>query len=88
MATIDTEVFAQGLLQVEACWQRYISSQRLTDGLRGHALKGAIETAEQDFRHFQNQSQRFYAEVRKRVTDAEKLERDMALYPHYYLPKP
>jgi len=88
MATIDTEVFAQGLLQVEASWQRYMSSQRLTEGLRGKALNGATAVADQNFRHFQNQSQRFYAEVRKRVSDAEKLERDMALYPHYYLSKP
>jgi len=87
MATIDTEVFAQGLMQVEACWQRYISAQRLAKGLRGHALEGATQVADQHFRHFQNQSQRFYAEVRKRVADAEKLERDKALYPHYYLPK-
>ena len=87
MATLDTEVFAQGLMQVEACWQRYISAQRLAKGLRGHAQEGATQVADQHFRHFQNQSQRFYAEVRKRVADAEKLERDKALYPHYYLPK-
>lgn len=88
MATIETEVFAKGLLQVEDCWQRYISSQQLTKGLSGYDLSGAIELANRNFRHFQNQSQQFYAEVRKRVADAEKLERDMALYPHYYLPKP
>ncbi|MEN8639572.1 hypothetical protein [Pseudomonas sichuanensis] len=88
MATIETEVFAKGLLQVEACWQTYIASQRLTKGLRGQDLSGAVEIADRNFRSFQNQSQQFYAEVRKRVADAEKLERDMVMYPHHYLPKP
>ncbi|MHB2048601.1 hypothetical protein [Pseudomonas hunanensis] len=84
MATIDTENLAKGLQQVEACWQAYTSSQRLVEGLEGSDLSSAIEAANRDFTRFQNQCQLFYAEVRKRAADADKLESDMALYPHYF----
>ena len=84
MATIDTENLAKGLQQVEACWQAYTLSQRLVEGLAGSDRSSAIETANRDFTRFQNQCQLFYAEVRKRAADADKLESDMARYPHYF----
>ena len=56
----------------------------LLEGLEGIDLSSAIETANRDFTRFQNQCQLFYAEVRKRAADADKLESDMARYPHYF----
>ncbi|MEG0243202.1 hypothetical protein D3C81_1007630 [compost metagenome] len=84
MATIETAAFAHGLLKVENCWQAYILSRQSTLGLAGQELRAAQDDCDRDFVRFQNQSQQFYAEVRKRVGDAEKLEADMALYPHRY----
>ncbi|WP_256576231.1 hypothetical protein [Pseudomonas sp. SID14000] len=84
MATIETQALAQGLLQVENSWQKYLTSQKKAEGLSGHALKAALRASAQNYKRFQNHSQQFYAEVRKRVTDAEKLEYDMKLYPHHY----
>ncbi|MBC3499209.1 hypothetical protein HU764_007810 [Pseudomonas sp. SWRI100] len=81
MATIETKAFARGLLKVENCWQAYILSRRSTQGLAGHELTAAQEACDRDYIRFQNQSQQFYAEVRKRVGDAEKLEADLARYP-------
>lgn len=88
MATIETKAFAGGLQRVENSWQAYVLSQKSAAGLVGKELELALAISARHFTKFQNQSQQFYAEVRKRVGDAEKLERDMALYPHYYLPKP
>lgn len=85
MATIETKVFTQGLLRVESSWQSYVHSQKLAEGLTGEPLKLALAISAQNYRRFQNQSQQFYVQVRKCVGDAEKLESDMALYPHYYL---
>ncbi|WDY57188.1 hypothetical protein [Pseudomonas sp. PSKL.D1] len=87
MATIETKVFAQGLLRVESSWQSYIHSQKRAEGLTGKPLELALAASAQSYRRFQNQSLQFYAQVRKCVGDAEKLESDMILYPHYYLPK-
>ncbi len=84
MATIETQVLAQGLSQVESSWQRYVLSQKFAEGLSGNELESALKTSALDYKRFQNHSQQFYAEVRKRVSDAEKLEKDMVLYPHYY----
>ncbi|WP_404943584.1 hypothetical protein R1Y13_12850 [Pseudomonas sp. NY8938] len=84
MAAIETQALEKGLQQVEACWQTYTSSQRLVEGLKGSDLSAAVDTAKRDFTRFQNQCQLFYAEVRKRAADADKLESDMARYPHHY----
>lgn len=84
MATIETQALAQGLSQVESSWQKYVISQKNTEGLSGSELKAALKASAQDYKRFKNHSQQFYAEVRKRVTDAEKLEQDKQLYPHYY----
>ena len=87
MATIETTAFAQGLLQVESSWQAYLASQKRAEGLSGEQLSCALKVCTRDYVRFQNQSQQFYAEVRKRVGDAEKLEKDQVLYPHHYLEK-
>lgn len=84
MATIDTRTLAHGLSQVESSWQTYEISQKKAEGLRGYELEAALEVSAQNYKRFQNHSLQFYAEVRKRVTDAEKLEEDKTLYPHYY----
>ena len=81
MATIETKAFARGLLKVENCWQAYILSRQSIQGLADHELTAAQEACDRDYIRFQNQSQQFYAEVRKRVGDAEKLEADLARYP-------
>ncbi|GLO45572.1 hypothetical protein [Pseudomonas putida] len=84
MATIETQALAQGLSQVENSWQKYVVSQKNAEGLSGDELKAALKASAQNYKRFQNHSQQFYAEVRKRVRDAEKLEHDMQLYPHHY----
>jgi hypothetical protein len=56
-------------------------SRQSIKGLAGHELTAAQEACDRDYIRFQNQSQQFYAEVRKRVGDAEKLEADLARYP-------
>jgi len=81
MATIETKAFARGLLKVENCWQAYMLSRQSIKGLAGHELTAAQEACDRDYIRFQNQSKQFYAEVRKRVGDAEKLEADLARYP-------
>ena len=88
MATIETQVLAEGLSHVEDSWQKYMQSQTLAEGLSGQALQSALAVSARHYTHFQNQSQQFYAEVRKRVDVAEKLERDKKLYPHYFTEQP
>ena len=87
MATIETTALAQGLQQVENSWQAYLASQKRAQGLTGKQLSSALKACTRDYIRFQNQSQQFYAEVRKRVGDAEKLELDRVLYPHHFTDK-
>ncbi|HHJ1298217.1 hypothetical protein OGV25_08365 [Pseudomonas sp. P1B16] len=88
MATIETKAFARGLLKVENAWQAYVLSRKSTQGLAGLELMAAQAECDRDFIRFQNQSQQFYAEVRKRIGDAEKLEVDRALYPQHFPTRP